>query len=233
VLKEQVGVGMNKTRDKAGFRVAPLPRSVWTLLGIDMAKYATWYGSPAASGFGVLQKAIACCAPCDGAGDDVRCVRQNNVWRCVSSQTAGTPPHRQMEAPLDVCQMDTGEHKVAEEEPGLTIEEVSVAPLSTWSAVDRLAAQLGFSEGATAGDLGVSTADMLAAWSNAGLSEADICALRDAHGVDFSPVPGTTRQATKILARVNVVLQQANKVSIVQQRRRANNPSRKYLYYIV
>jgi hypothetical protein len=138
-LKEQVGVGTYKTRAGAGFRLAPLPRSVWTLLGIDMAEYATWYGSPAASGFGVLQKAIACCAPCDGTGDDVQCVRQNNVWRCVSSQTAGTPPHRRMEAPLDVCQVDRAEHKVVVE-PGLTIEQVAVAPPTGWSAVETAAA---------------------------------------------------------------------------------------------
>ena len=81
VLKEQVGVGMNKRSDGTGFRLAPLSRSLWTILGIDMGKYATWYGSPDASSFGVLQKAIECCGPCDGAGDEVRCVRQNNVWR--------------------------------------------------------------------------------------------------------------------------------------------------------
>jgi hypothetical protein len=100
VLLQQVGLNWRKPKNGVQFEVTSA--SMWSKLGINVSKYVEWYCSPHEAQFGIIPKSVQCCRECDGAGDDVQCLRQNNIWRCTSRPSQDSWPHRELFEPLDV-----------------------------------------------------------------------------------------------------------------------------------
>jgi hypothetical protein len=64
ILREQIGLNWRKRKNGEKFELTPL--SMWSKLGIDVSKYITWYCSPHAAQFGIIQKSTKNCTECDG-----------------------------------------------------------------------------------------------------------------------------------------------------------------------
>jgi hypothetical protein len=69
---------------------------------------------------------------CNGVGDDGNCVRQNNLWRCVSRQSSDSWPHRQPYEPLDV------QHTSQDNEQDEEQEKVGDSTVIRTRLLDRL-----------------------------------------------------------------------------------------------
>jgi hypothetical protein len=100
VVWEHTGLNWHQPTGSSRFQCTAL--SLWSKLGIDVPWYTVWYSSPYADSFGLVPTSVQSCGECGGTGDGVRCVRQDNMWRCVTGQTGNSCPHRQRFEPLDM-----------------------------------------------------------------------------------------------------------------------------------
>jgi hypothetical protein len=200
VFREHTGLNWRSSKRMPEFELSP--GSLWSKLGIDVARYTAWYSSPCADAFGLVPTTVRSCGECDGIGENIRCVRQKNMWRCLSRQTADSWPHRQQFDPLDVCAA-----WVLHDEPA---EQKQIGVLGALgSAAGRLLGHLGFPSGAKVGGPGVSPEAMQAAWEQAVITEEDRAGLLVSHGVDLGSIRSlpSSKMAT-VRKRVNVVFAQ-------------------------
>jgi hypothetical protein len=206
VLTEHAGLNW-RARKKGTTRFGPTPLSLWTKLGIDQGRYTAWYRSPAGQQFGIIPQALRRCAECNGAGDEVWCLRQNNMWRCAESPTDDSHPHRQPLEPLDVAAAPED----AAEQKERTGSQQSTCPArrpGVAGVLDSLVGHLGFAGGAAVGNLGVSASDMQLAWADAVVHPEDQATIMGLYGVDLSTVVLDRSCMRTTRMRVNAVLRQ-------------------------
>jgi hypothetical protein len=239
IMKEHTGLNWRKKKHGVHFELTHL--SMWSKLGINVQQYVAWYRSSHAKQFGIVQKSIQCCKECDGAGDGVQCVRQNNLWRCVCSHSVAFNSHRQVYEPLDV-QPAWVVKEAAEEEEGKTTEshqgqtyiqltmadeqeevedgkedeheQLQVSTVAQSTLLDRLLRHLGFIDGAMLYGRSVSRLELTQAWSNAVVTEEDRIAVLNIYKVDLSSVLSCRTHTHSLLLCMATIL---NAVGFVLQ----------------
>jgi hypothetical protein len=240
VLKEQTGLNWRKHKNKrqrsaAHFSLTPL--SMWAKLGIDVNSYVAWYRSSHARQFGIIRKSVQCCVECDGVGDDVVCLRQNNIWRCSSRQMSESWPHREPFQPLDVhpawrsdchvvIQDDASEHN---QELHSVCKQLTAA--IDRSLIDRLLGHLGFKHGAKIGAPGVSHPDMVSAWSMAIVDEQDVHAIKVHCNIDLIVASNNRTYTQQLITDVTTILA-VNGLQL-NTRRHSTNGKRHRKYYVM
>jgi hypothetical protein len=221
VLMETAGLTW-KPKKKGGTRFTLASRSLWSKLGINIARYADWYSSPEADTFGVVKKSMQCCVECNGAGDYTLCVRQEGMWRCVNNGNANSYPHRKPFHPLDVS------HGAPEEETnGDGLEE------KKWTVLDTFMTHIGFAKGTVADEVAVTGNDMQVAWRDAVVQETDKLELMITHGVDLDPILQNRGNMGMVRRVANVVLQRAASTLSLTRSRYRDGPVLRSTYLIV
>jgi hypothetical protein len=211
VLTEHAGLNW-RPRQKGATRFEPTPLSFWAKLGIDVRRYVAWCRSPAARQFGSIRPTMHRCGECDGAGDEVLCLRQNNVWRCVESSTPASRPHRQALEPLDV------EQKSGE------------SPVDHELLIRRLLGHVGFPDGVVDGGQGVHAPAMARAWATAVVSEADKSSVLVAYDVDLTAVLADRTRMTSVRRTLNIILKKCKQWTLKPTRYKRNTST---LYTLV
>lgn len=237
VFKEHTGLNWRKRKRGTKFELTQL--SMWSKLGINVRQYVAWYRSPHEAQFGIIQKYIQCCTECDGVGDDVRCLRQNNMWRCVSRQTSHSWPHRQPFDPLDVnaawaAEDRQEERKQPEGEDADEKDQEEHAPSEHTThnkLIDRLLGHIGFTDGTALGKPGVSRATMTVVWSTADVSEQDRAAVLVRYGVDLGSVITNRKDMKNLLLQFGIVLQIAG-LQIQAGRYRGTGERQRMMYVV-
>jgi hypothetical protein len=226
ILKEHTGLSWRQRKNGAQFELTQL--SMWSKLSIEVEKYVAWYRSPHASQFGIIQKSIQCCTECDGVGDDIRCLRQNNAWRCISRQTSDARPHRQPFEPLDVHAAWQVERKEEEEGKEEKQEQEQQKQFGQETPIDRLVGHLAFKGGATVGGSGVSTRELKRSWSTANVSQEDIETIFVLYGVDLKAALAHRADTKKLLIQVNTILRTLGIQLRIRKHRVEGKQHRKY-----
>jgi ABC-type Fe3+/spermidine/putrescine transport system ATPase subunit len=211
VLMEKAGLSWRRTKKgETRFKLTPL--SIWKKLGISIPRYTAWYNSPGSKNFGIVQRSMQCCVECDGAGDEVRCVRQQGMWRCVVKGAQGSYSHRRPFTPLDV------KHETEQ-------KSIQAQPEDNTLLVDRLVRHLGFDNGLQLGGDGVSSGDMKREWAAATVKQQDVSRILESYAVDLNQVLEDRTQTKKARRLANIVLQKHDQLSIEHTRSKRNTPS--------
>jgi hypothetical protein len=206
IVKEHTGLNWRKPKHGTQYELTQL--SMWSKLGIDVCQYVEWYNSPHATQFGIIEKTVQCCTECDGVGDDVRCLRQNNLWRCITRQTADSWPHRQPFDPLDVNAAWVVEPPAEPEAEHKQVEQQGQPASAVHATVlGRLLGHLGFTHGTDTDAPGVSHQDMALAWSKAVVTEEDRAATLLQYQLDLSPFLADRSHTQRMRTRVTAILQ--------------------------
>jgi hypothetical protein len=227
VVREHVGLNWRQRKHRTQFEITPL--SMWAKLGINVSKYIEWYCSPHAEQFGIIQKSIECCTECDGAGDDVDCVRQNNTWRCTSRSSQDFWRHRRLFDPLDVnaawiITTVPPPEEVAEEEE----EQKQLEHKVRSSLIDRFLGHIGFQSPVVVGTCTVSKREMKLAWLAASVSQEDIEAMFLLCAVNLKPLLANKTDTKNLLLHAATILQTADIQLDLRRQRSGNKQYRKY-----
>jgi hypothetical protein len=248
ILKEHTGMSWRKQKRNTKFNLTPL--SMWSKLGINVLHYVEWLRSPHATRFGIIQKtSIHRCTECDGAGDEVLCLRQSGSWRCIHRQTADSWPHRQPFHPLDVYpartrKKDNKKHRNRTREvvhaPASTPKQpcaVVAIPLKENSntddvtIIDRLVRSAGFLHGTLADTPGVSQHDMGDAWSAAIVSQDDRTEIMRLYNVDLGVALNNKTHTKKLRSFLRIILK-SKKLTIITKRSRVDKMLQSRMYYL-
>jgi hypothetical protein len=205
VLKENTGMNWRTPKNGTKFQLKAL--SIWSKLGISVPKYIKWLRSPASSHFGIIQKTTHNCDECNGCGDDVQCLRQANVWKCICPQSQYSWPHRQPFTPLDV------------ESTWLADEEQDEKHHEQGCSVDKLLACIGIMEGTRLNQPGLTLHDMKTAWSKAFVAPDVVEDLLMLYNIDIESALVQRSNTKSILLHVNSVLRNIG-LQLVSMRRR-------------
>jgi hypothetical protein len=142
VVREQLGLGMKKTRSAASsFEFTAGARSVWTILGVDLPAYAKWLMEDQVGTFVTSPDVCVPCDLCDFDGGPVDCVYQGGLARCTDPTSGDSQPHRNMTAPLDTGLQQDFDRRVAapnvEQEDHHHTVAHGVCPLVAYSGMSR------------------------------------------------------------------------------------------------
>jgi hypothetical protein len=181
-------------------------RSMWTQLGVDMRTFMDWTREQRAlkeagavsNLFRIVEPSNENCAECD-TGEDVPCVQQRGIWRCIKRDRDDKSSHRMVYEPLDVCYNLPVAEEVEEEEKQLT-------QVVDFSLVDRLLSHVGFLGGATITQSGVFMTTMATAWLRAVVSVEDSTELLSTFKVNLTTVLADRTKMVSLRKRINDVL---------------------------
>jgi hypothetical protein len=225
VLREHTGLYWRKQKNGEKFEVTSL--SMWSKLGINVSKYIAWYRSPHAAQFGIIPKSIQSCRECNGAGEDIRCLRQDNVWKCITAPSLDSSPHRQPFEPLDVTSawiMATVPSKEEEQEQQQQLVSRVRSPL-----IDRFLGHIGFQGQVGVGVSTVTKQQMKLAWSEAKVSQEDAEAVFQLCAVDLKPLLINRANTKNLLLHATTILQTAGILLDLRRQRSGNKRgNRKY-----
>jgi hypothetical protein len=102
-LVATTGMGIEKLQRSKSNRTHRLTLvSFWTSLGIDTENYIKWWVGKKSAKFGMCPVLTTQCDLCDTDGPEVRCIRQEGLWRCVDTSYPDHTSHREFNCPIDV-----------------------------------------------------------------------------------------------------------------------------------
>jgi hypothetical protein len=231
LVKKHVGYDLSKRRITG--------KSVWKKTGISIYGFMKFTREQAAlkkagsklNVFTIIAPSNEVCAECD-TGEEVPCVKQGGIWRCMAQGRGEQVSHRMLYEPLDVC-YNLPEMEVVEEEE----KKQQLTQVVEDTVVDRLLKHVGFVCGAKVNQPGVSLSDMATAWVDAKVSSQDCTELLSTFNVDLTDMLPNQKQKklsqmTLLRKKVNTILQQTKRELHTERQRLAGSRIKHRICYV-